>query len=289
MLYAKGSGSATRRAEFVVGERNQAEGTAPLTKLWRTWAFSSAGDDPEPASGVIGKPTDCWVTDAVLKQLNEALPDESSEVRKLSSWPVVRTFVYLDVSGFARYKPGQEALIINSLVEILSTDWYWTGPAATLHERCEALMCIGDGYIFVFQEPMPGTYFAAYLAQLIEVLVARRRLPVQFHFRMGVHVGEIYHFWDPGRNDWNYIGDGINGGNRVLSAIDKGYDDQVFISGEVRQALMANPGQDACTPTLLANLHNRGRREDKHGRPWRVYEVAHTALCADELPPELRQ
>jgi hypothetical protein len=106
---------------------------------------------------------------------------------------------------------------------------------------------------------------------------------------MGVHVGAVYSFWDPGRRDWNYIGDGINGGNRVLTAIDNGYDDQVFISGEVRQALMASPSRYLYTSALLANLHDRGRRLDKHGRRRRVYEVGHTALCAKELPPDVRE
>lgn len=57
-------------------------------------------------------------------------------------------------------------------------------------------MCIGDGYIFVFREAMEATYFAAYLAHLIEVMVANRQLPVNFHFRMGVHVGPVYTFWE---------------------------------------------------------------------------------------------
>jgi class 3 adenylate cyclase len=149
-------------------------------------------------------------------------------------------------------------------------------------------MCLGDGYIFVFRNAVEGAYFAAYLAQLIEALAASKRLPVEFHFRMGVHVGDVYTFWDPGRNDWNYIGDGINGGNRVLSAIDKSYDDQVYISGQVRQAIMASSTADDDAARLLTNLHNRGRRKDKHDRPWRVYEIAHTPVCSAELSLALK-
>jgi hypothetical protein len=100
---------------------------------------------------------------------------------------------------------------------------------------------------------------------------------------MGVYVGKVYTFWDPGRKDWNYIGDGINGGNRVLNAIDKTYDDQVYISGQVRKAIMMTSPQDTNTRQLLTHLHNRGRREDKHKNHWRVYEVAHTALCATDV------
>jgi class 3 adenylate cyclase len=142
------------------------------------------------------------------------------------------------------------------------------------------------GYIYVFKSAVDGTYFAAYLAQLIEELSARKVLHVDFHFRMGVHMGEVYSFWDPGRKDWNYIGDGINGGSRVLTAIDKTYDDQVYVSGDVRKAIMAaasNADDVDVTRRLLPNLHIRGSRNDKHDQPWRVYEVAHTAVCSRDV------
>src|SRR5262249_2009567 len=163
-----------------------------------------------------------------------------------------------DVSDFSKSKAGQQALIINSLVYVVTEGAFWFGWAESLPKAIEARLCLGDGYIFVFQRAVDGAYFAAYLAQLIEALAARKdrfRLPVEFHFRMGVHVGEVYSFWDPGRKDWNYIGEGINGGARVLTAIDKTYDDQVFISGEVRQAIMGMTPQDTNSGNFLSNLH----------------------------------
>jgi class 3 adenylate cyclase len=275
---------------FTAQERWARARADELVRLCEAWAFDPSSGEPEAPSGIVPRPTDCWMPTAVWRDLTRSLEEEDQDVRRISSWPLERTLVYLDVSDFSKYKPGQEALIINSLVRLVQHDAYWpVGGASRLNRLHEAMMCIGDGYIFVFQEPMVGAYFAAYLAQLIEALVAKRALPVEFHFRMGVHVGAVYSFWDPGRRDWNYIGDGINGGHRVLTAIDNGYDDQVFISGEVRQALMASPSRYLYTSALLANLHNRGRRLDKHGRPWRVYEVGHTALCAKELPPDVRE
>jgi class 3 adenylate cyclase len=113
---------------------------------------------------------------------------------------------------------------------------------------------------------------------VIEVMVAKRIVPVEFHFRMGVHVGLVYCFWDAGRNGWNYAGSGINGGSRVLSAIGKDTDDVLFISAEVRQQIIAANDQTSVFRDLIANLHNRGRRNDKHGNSWRVYEVNHTAV-----------
>jgi class 3 adenylate cyclase len=122
---------------------------------------------------------------------------------------------------------------------------------------------------------------------LVEVLVANRWLPVDFHFRMGIHCGPVYTFWDQGRNGWNYIGEGINGGNRVLSAMGKEYDDTLYISAEVRQRLMATVDQFHSRAHILKHLHSRGRRLDKHGRSWRVYEVNHSAVCSDDLPTKL--
>jgi class 3 adenylate cyclase len=151
----------------------------------------------------------------------------------------------------------------------------------------EAWLCIGDGYIFVFREAVDGSFFAAWLATVIEVMVAKKTLPVDFHFRIGVHAGPVYTFWDPGRKNWNYIGDGINGGNRVLNAAGKDYDDVMYVSGEVREKITAANQRDFPYAPLLDNMHNRGRKPDKHGNLWRVYEVSHTAVCRQWLPPEL--
>jgi class 3 adenylate cyclase len=213
------------------------------------------------------------------KEIQDELAQEDNPIRRLSTWPIDRCFVYLDVSDFSRYLPGQQMLIINSIVQVVGSHEYWNlGSAIAAHEGVESMICIGDGYIFVLSDPVLAAYFAAYLANLIERFVAQKRLPVEFHFRMGVHRGPVYSFWDPGRNDWNYIGDGINGGQRVLSAIGKDTDDVLFMSGQMRQALTAqNDGSSPCHQ-ILAALHNRCRKADKHGSLWRVYEVNHTEL-----------
>src|SRR5262249_32277180 len=160
-------------------------------------------------------------------------------------------------SDFSKAPPGQEVLIINSLVRMLNDSGLWIGQGHGLPNEIEARLCIGDGYIFVFKEPMLAVYFAAYLAHLIEVLVASKWLAVDFHFRMGVHCGPVFSFWDQGRNGWNYIGDGINGGNRVLSAMGKGYDDTVYISSEVRHRLMETANNFLGKRHLLNHLSNR--------------------------------
>ena len=104
----------------------------------------------------------------------------------------------------------------------------------------------------------------------------QKTLPVSYHFRMSVHSGPVYSFWDPGRNGWNYIGDGINGGARVLAAIGKDVDDVLFISAEIKQSMTTIADQAKMHGLLLNSLQNKGRRPDKHGHPWRVYEVNHT-------------
>jgi class 3 adenylate cyclase len=148
------------------------------------------------------------------------------------------------------------------------------------------MLCIGDGYIFVLKVPEGATYFAAYLARLVEVLVARRLVPVEFHFRIGVHFGPVFSFWDPGRGkegDWNYIGNGINGGRRVLEAVGKDQDDVVFVSGQVYEWLSAQGIDESQCERIVKCLRNRGRKEDKHGNLWRVYEVDHTGMADKDV------
>jgi class 3 adenylate cyclase len=250
------------------------------------------GDGRPTQDGVARAPSKTFVTGGLLGALQDELArgDENSPVRRLSTWPIDRAFVYADVSDFSRYPAGQQVLVINSIVSTVRDRLLWsTALASEARQNIETAICIGDGYIFVLKDPALATYFAAYLARLIEVLVARGETPVGFHFRMGVHCGPVYSFWDPGRKDWNYIGDGINGGQRVLGAVGKETDDVVFVSGQVRQRINAADRGDSPYPQILAALHNRGRKADKHGNPWRVYEVNHTGLTAGGFPASLRE
>ncbi len=246
------------------------------------------GAGPTAYGGVTARPSNVFVTRRLFDDMQGRLAHEDDPIRRLSTSTMDRCFVYIDISDFSKYPPGQEVLILNSILGVIQVPRYWNpGPALNAWQAVEAKMCIGDGYIFVLRDPMLAVYFAAYLAQVLEVMVARKLTPVDFHFRMGVHVGPVYSFWDPGRNDWNYIGEGINGGQRVLSAIGKDTDDVLFISGQVRQALTANNDDSDPYPRILASLQNRGRRADKHGMPWRVYEVHHSQLIRD-LPSFIR-
>ena len=71
------------------------------------------------------------------------------------------------------------------------------------------------------------------------------------------------------------MGDGINGGQRVLSAIGKETDDVVYVSGEARQEISRVP---PLRGVLFTKLENKGRREDKHRTFWRVYQLNHSAI-----------
>ena len=74
----------------------------------------------------------------------------------------------------------------------------------------------------------------------------------------------------------------------VSGAVGKQTDDVVFISAAVRQAVQNLYRQRTQAREVINNLQNRGRRKDKHGNPWRVYELNHAALCNADLPSELR-
>jgi class 3 adenylate cyclase len=252
-------------------------------------AVAPADDGEVDARGITGRPAGVFVTKKVLQGLQEDLQKEDDPIRRMSAWPIERCFVCIDIWDFSKYPPGKEVLIINAAVGAVQDARFWESPLVQDAWRSiEAQLCIGDGYIFVLKDPLLATCFAAYLAQLIEELVARRLIPVEFHFRIGVHCGPVYCFWDPGRKDWNFIGDGINGGQRVLSLI-KDADDILYISGQVRQKIIARGDGSTRCRTVLAGLRNRGRQADKHGKLWRVYEVSHTELAAEGLAPFVRR
>lgn len=240
---------------------------------------------PSPSGSLVtpeisGKPLCAWATKSLIEEVNEKLADETQDVRKLSMWPVRRAFVYVDVSDFSQRIAAEQAIIINTLTTLTRKKEYWSSILeAETRQNVEDQLCIGDGYIIVFKKSIDATYYAARLADKIEKYIAEKQLVIHFHFRIGVHVGEVYRFWDYWRAKWNYIGDGINGGNRVLAAIGKDADDMIFVSGDVREELRSELSPIAYP--LIRIMSNRGRRSDKHGGMWRVYELRHTEVDAE--------
>ena len=149
----------------------------------------------------------------------------------------------------------------------------------------EEIMCIGDGFIYVFRNPASAVICAARLCCIIEYCVARQEvLPI--HFRVGIHTGMVNCFWDKHR--WNYMGEGIIGGRGVLEAIGKEVDDVAYVSGQTRSNLLAIESQggsgNVTIESILESFINRGRRYDKHRTPWRVYELRHDYLTPGKFP-----
>lgn len=217
-------------------------------------------------AGLVEANSDLVVSSELYEELCVEIQTDVSAVRRHSTRPIDRAFVFLDVSDFSKMPSGQQLLVVLALTRLAKQ----APPEVT---SPEAQLCIGDGYIYVFPRPVAATYFAADLAQRIEKAVADASVP-EFHFRVGVHVGPVRCFWDPGRVSWNYVGDGINGAQRVLGAIGKDADDVVYLSSDVRQAIL-KAGDEF---HLLGHLSNRGRKKDKHDNPWRVYELNHSVI-----------
>jgi class 3 adenylate cyclase len=266
------------------------------TKTCSFWRLCDAvavpEDEPVRNPGVGARSCAILVSGRLQKLIDSVCTDEAADVRRLSTLTFERTFIYVDVSDFTRYPSGQQALVINSLIQLTRDLTLWSSEGRASLNSIEASLCIGDGYIFVGRDALQGTVFAAYLAHLIEMRIARGELPVEFHFRIGVHVGKVYQFWDWGRGDdgaWNFVGDGINHAQRVLGVIGKDTDDVVFVSAAVRQKIHAVFDDVKLRPMLLAAMQNRGRRADKHGRLQRVYELNHTDVAHWMLPQFLTQ
>jgi len=233
----------------------------------RTW------QGPDDGLAPVGEVA---VSEDLLAQIVEELKgSRAAPIGKRSTWPIERAFVYVDISDYSKMEPGVQLLVVQALVQIAEeAEKAWSG--------IEARLCIGDGYIYSFDSARGATWFAATLLRIIEAQVADEKVP-EFHVRIGVHVGPVRWFRDPGRthpsrpdDGWNYIGKGINGGSRVLSVIGKDVDDVIFVSDAVRRALRRQNAGDSAQ--LLKNMHNRGRRGDKHKELWRVFELNHEAL-----------
>ncbi len=257
---------------------------APGAFLFYRLYESMQGDETAADSALYGKRLPIFISHILHVQLNSSLQDENSEIRSLSSWPVEKTFVYVDVSGFSKHPVEHQLLIMNALIQITTDSKFWhvaRQDVLSARNDQEANLCIGDGYIFVFRTPWSAVVFAGYLASLIESLIAQT-LMLEFHFRISVNSGPVYRFldkWGPGPTEgrWNYLGRGITDGERVLTAIGTDKDDVVFLSSETRKRILAvsSPSYARDIPSYL---ENRGRKEDKHKVLRRLYELNHTDL-----------
>lgn len=255
-----------------VATRHSSQHADPLLTIHSTSA-ESIEDRPlqRGFDGLKGGPAIAEVPQSVCEQI-EKLLDTDHEVRWLSARPIVRCFVYFDISDYSTYPAGQQALMVAALPRLVAA------ARDCRQKECtgdpERIFCSGDGYIFMFPDSTSAAWFAAQLANRIDTAVVPKDVPVEIHYRMGVHVGEVFPFEEaPGK--WNFAGDGINGGKRVIDAIGRDADDLIFISEEVRKAVTDKLEHPRAHSDILANLVNRGRRKDKHKRTWRVYELNH--------------
>ena len=261
------------------------EGGLSLDALFRAVPVPPGDTVLGSSSGITRDASYLWVTSQLFLAMKDALKRGDEPLSNIFSIPVSGAFVYLDVSDFSGYPPAQQVLVINTINSIVDYPPYWDAPGAgEASQSLETRLCIGDGYIFVFKDPLKATFFAAYLAELIQQLSALRErmgprgIPIEFHFRMAVHCGPVYRFFDPGRKDWNFIGEGINGGNRVLNVIEKSYDDVLYVSDQIVRAARSQPANPPFTE-IRSHLESRGRRKDKHDKPWRVFLLNHDRLC----------
>jgi hypothetical protein len=107
-----------------------------------------------------------------------------------------------------------------------------------------------------------------------------------------VNTGPVHRFWDrfgaPGNKSagrWNYVGEGITEGERVLTAIGKDKEDVIFISAKTRTIILGDYLRDQNSPHNATRwLQNRGRQRDKHGKFRSVYEINHTGWMAEYSP-----
>ncbi|KAF0245608.1 MAG: hypothetical protein FD180_1476 [Planctomycetota bacterium] len=275
-LYVRPAGEIPRSPDRWYVARNPLPSSAadPLVRIHRTESAAPGAEYLGACfDGIIQGDAIAEVPESVCTQIESKL-DSDEPIRWLSTRPIVRTFLYLDISDFSTYPPGQQALIVACLPKFVSEAQ--KGRRAEHTGTPQQMICTGDGYIFVFLDPVAATWFAAQLATEIDYAVAKPMGSVEIHYRMGIHIGEVFPFEEGAeRNRWNFAGDGINGGRRVLDAIGRNADDLVFLSGDVVKSIHAKAECSTGFGEIMQYLVNRGRRKDKHKKPWRVYELNH--------------
>ena len=72
----------------------------------------SSGDSHKHGLESVASST--WVTTSLLRDINhqlEGTDSDLSEIRRVTTWPIERSFVYIDVADFSKFPPGQQVLV----------------------------------------------------------------------------------------------------------------------------------------------------------------------------------
>lgn len=142
---------------------------------------------------------------------------------------------------------------------------------------CSKLISIGDGTIFIFEEPhiqdMPKYLFK------IDHAIAGYNLDFgldnvpNISHRIGVHVGKAYLFKDI-NGDKNYIGSGINMAQRVSTCVPDVINSDVALEAN-STIYLSDEAYKEFTKTTNNEItyYDQGEREVKHGIKIRVYSM----------------
>lgn len=241
-------------------------------------ANSSIGKEKE-------KPLDIYVSKPLFASLQKDMKeDDQSDVFRLSQAKLVRTFVYFDISAFSSMSAKNQYYAMTFVTKCL--DHFETTYQGY---KYETRLCIGDGYILVFKRPTDACVFASILGVVMDRGEPKRRIGLEINFRIGIHMGKVRCYWDKRlgtKGGWNYVGDAINGGQRIVAMVkDDKLDNAIYISSQVYRVCYPSGTQSRETDLgqkITSCCLNRGTHEDKHHNAWRVYQLNHAA-CAQEI------
>ncbi len=113
----------------------------------------SEGDDWGDPGGLRPRYGQLQVSEELYQTLCKDIQDERSAVRRHSSRPIERAFVFVDVSDFSKLASGVQLLVVLALIRLAKVTLKVLGVSV------EAQLCIGDGYIFVFKSAVTATFF----------------------------------------------------------------------------------------------------------------------------------
>ena len=179
--------------------------------------------------------------------------DDSSEVTRVQE-PTLETahVLFTDIVGYTKLLIDQQTGCIRKLQEIVTATEEFRRPRK---ERDFIRIPTGDGMALAFfDDPEAPVRCAMQISQ------AMRQASCNFHLRMGIHSGLVYHIADINTN-LNIAGGGINLAQRVMDCGDGGH---IIVSKRVADDL----GQLARWSDYL---HDLGEVEVEHGLQVHVF------------------
>lgn len=177
--------------------------------------------------------------------------------------PVEMLIILIDIVGFSQNSSCEQLYVLKTFENLVFEKGAW----GDLNNYIIDILSTGDGFYILAKKCFIkniDTYLCG-LVKRIDEYNRHENPQREINFRCALNIGEVYKWkWKKGDN---YIGQGMNDCQRIISFIPKKLEDVIYFSDSVYKAMLSPSGSHP-------RLQRLGRMYDKHGKPHKIFQLS---------------